>query len=214
MRKHFRFCSSCIAVAVFAALSCGMAWGATLKGSVTCDGWVWMSLPDQVFVRVSLVEAGANGSVDAPLAECAMNTRTRFPLPFSMQYDSEMLEAGKTYVITATVKTTDGLALLKTEGGFPVLQSAVTTGSDLKLPVDKTHPLPEGSESIPYLLGGIRADVLFVEGWVVLDIKPSKIKLPQAISGSGARYSDDVTTFWIKGDDATLETSGSVIWEE
>jgi len=29
--------------------------------------------------------------------------------------------------------------------------------------------------------------------------------LPRAVSGSGARYSADGVTFWMKGDDATFE---------
>ncbi len=214
MRKYHRLCAVCVVAVTFAGFSCGMALGATLKGAVTCDSSDSMSLPDIVLVRVSLVETGAIESVNAPLAEYAMKTQTRFPLPFSLEYDAGMLEPGKTYTLKAVVNTSDGLALLETDGGFPVLQGAATTGVDLKLPVARSRPLPEGSESIPYELGGIRADVLFVEGWVVLDIQPSKIKLPQTISGSGARFSDDVMTFWIKGCDATLETSGSVIGEE
>ncbi len=33
--------------------------------------------------------------------------------------------------------------------------------------------------------------------------------LPQLPSDSGARYSDDTTTFWIKGNQATLDETGS-----
>lgn len=33
-------------------------------------------------------------------------------------------------------------------------------------------------------------------------------RLPQAISGSGARYTDGSVLFWIKGDDAQLEAAG------
>ncbi|MDA8109520.1 MAG: MliC family protein [Betaproteobacteria bacterium] len=37
----------------------------------------------------------------------------------------------------------------------------------------------------------------------------TELTLPQLVSGSGARYSDDHTTFWIKGNQATLSESGS-----
>ncbi|MEZ2130862.1 MULTISPECIES: MliC family protein [unclassified Sinorhizobium] len=33
-------------------------------------------------------------------------------------------------------------------------------------------------------------------------------RLPQARSGSGARYTDGSVVFWIKGDDAQLEAAG------
>ena len=36
-----------------------------------------------------------------------------------------------------------------------------------------------------------------------------ELTLPQLPSGSGARYSDDTTTFWIKGNRATLEQAGN-----
>jgi putative lipoprotein len=47
----------------------------------------------------------------------------------------------------------------------------------------------------------------------VLYLPSGPLKLPQVISGSGARYSDGETTFWIKGDDAYMEINGSVAEE-
>ncbi len=40
---------------------------------------------------------------------------------------------------------------------------------------------------------------------VVIVIGRRTVDLPQAVSGSGARYSDGVTTFWNKGDQARFE---------
>ena len=43
---------------------------------------------------------------------------------------------------------------------------------------------------------------------LVLELSGRTITLPQAVSGSGARYSDGVSTFWNKGNEATLELDG------
>ncbi|HOL49724.1 MAG TPA: MliC family protein [bacterium] len=46
--------------------------------------------------------------------------------------------------------------------------------------------------------------------------KGNVLHLKQVVSGSGSRYSDGKTEFWIKGDQATLTISGKVIkcWVE
>jgi putative lipoprotein len=48
----------------------------------------------------------------------------------------------------------------------------------------------------------------FHDDRVVLELAGRTLTLPQAISGSGARYSDGVSTFWNKGNEATLELDG------
>jgi len=57
---------------------------------------------------------------------------------------------------------------------------------------------------------GLTFEVEFVEDAAILYFPDGPLELPQAISGSGARYTDGETTFWIKGDDARLEFTGSV----
>ncbi|MBO9541192.1 MliC family protein [bacterium] len=42
----------------------------------------------------------------------------------------------------------------------------------------------------------------------VLRLSDREVRLPQVVSGSGARYSDGKTTFWTKGDTARLEVDG------
>ncbi|HDQ92856.1 MAG TPA: hypothetical protein ENN89_01915 [Synergistetes bacterium] len=57
---------------------------------------------------------------------------------------------------------------------------------------------------------GLKFDGEFVDDMAVLYFPSGPLKLPQVISGSGARYSDGETTFWIKGDSAYMEINGSV----
>jgi putative lipoprotein len=57
---------------------------------------------------------------------------------------------------------------------------------------------------------GLKFDVEFADDMAVLYLPSGPLKLPQVVSGSGARYSDGETTFWIKGDSAYMEINGSV----
>lgn len=48
---------------------------------------------------------------------------------------------------------------------------------------------------------------------VTVTLPDGTVTLPQTISGSGARYSDDTITFWNKGDEAMVEVNGEIIFE-
>jgi len=59
-----------------------------------------------------------------------------------------------------------------------------------------------------YTCADYRFTARFEPEAAVLTLPDRELRLPQALSASGARYSDGVTTFWIKGDLATLEIDG------
>jgi membrane-bound inhibitor of C-type lysozyme len=48
----------------------------------------------------------------------------------------------------------------------------------------------------------------------LLTMNGQTLKLPQALSGSGARYSDGRTTLWIKGDGGFVEVDGQIILKD
>ncbi|MDO9509318.1 MAG: MliC family protein [Thermovirgaceae bacterium] len=68
-----------------------------------------------------------------------------------------------------------------------------------------------GSNIFKYDFFGLRFEVRFVEGGAILYLPDGPLELPQAVSGSGARFTDGETTFWIKGDNACMEINGSVV---
>ncbi len=65
-------------------------------------------------------------------------------------------------------------------------------------------------KTFTYDFFGLRFKVSFVEGAAILYLPEGPLELPQALSGSGARYTDGETTFWIKGENACMEVNGSV----
>ena len=48
---------------------------------------------------------------------------------------------------------------------------------------------------------------------VTVTLPDGTVTLPQTPSGSGARYSDETTTFWNKGDEAMVEVNGETVYE-
>lgn len=58
--------------------------------------------------------------------------------------------------------------------------------------------------------GDFVAAATFNEDRVTLTIPTRELTLPQAISGSGARYADGKQEFWNKGDEATFTLDGRV----
>ncbi len=57
--------------------------------------------------------------------------------------------------------------------------------------------------------GDIAVPTVFHSDRVVLTYGEREVVLPQAVSASGARYSDGRVTFWNKGTEATLEMNGT-----
>lgn len=55
---------------------------------------------------------------------------------------------------------------------------------------------------------GARLEAVFKDNKVVLTLPDKTLTLPQSESGSGARYSDGITTFWIKGQEGFVEVDG------
>jgi membrane-bound inhibitor of C-type lysozyme len=60
--------------------------------------------------------------------------------------------------------------------------------------------------------GGQGFTVAFIDNaqFALFTLNGKTLKLPHALSGSGARYSDGQTTLWIKGDGAFVEVDGNI----
>lgn len=54
-------------------------------------------------------------------------------------------------------------------------------------------------------------EVYFQPDCVVLTLDGQSIKLPQVVSGSGARYSNGKTSVWLKGKEAFIVKDGKII---
>ena len=55
---------------------------------------------------------------------------------------------------------------------------------------------------------GVTASFLTATNEALITTDGQTFRLPQGLSGSGARYTDGTVLFWIKGNDAQLEAPG------
>ncbi|GAA3108144.1 hypothetical protein GCM10010520_60940 [Rhizobium viscosum] len=55
---------------------------------------------------------------------------------------------------------------------------------------------------------GVTASFLTATNEALITTDGQSFRLPQGLSGSGARYTDGTVLFWIKGNDAQLEVPG------
>lgn len=55
---------------------------------------------------------------------------------------------------------------------------------------------------------GVIASFLTATNEALITTDGQSFRLPQGLSGSGARYTDGTVLFWIKGNDAQLEAPG------
>ena len=62
---------------------------------------------------------------------------------------------------------------------------------------------------------GTSIDAVFdnAEESVTVTLPDGTVALPQVPSGSGAKYSDDTTTFWNKGDEAMVEVDDEIVYQ-
>lgn len=91
--------------------------------------------------------------------------------------------------------------------------AAPPAGASASAPLSDDVPPPEGvlRAYVWDCADGqtLRMKNLYRERAVTLEMHEGPRRLPQVVSGSGAKYSDGSLTFWTKGGEAVLERSGS-----
>ncbi len=86
----------------------------------------------------------------------------------------------------------------------PIASPAPTVMDDSNI-IQATFVCPDGTE-LPAAFDNNNHTV-------TVQLPDGEVTLPQAESASGARYSDDTTTFWNKGDEAMVEINGEIVYQ-
>ncbi len=93
---------------------------------------------------------------------------------------------------------------------IPLLLSALGCGSETPATEDRrSAPQPAFPIDARFECDGLIVPVTFYQDRAALTLAEGEVTLPQAVSASGARYTDGRVTFWNKGSEATLESSGT-----
>lgn len=91
------------------------------------------------------------------------------------------------------------------------MKSGVFGLSGVVLLMSLAPVLAEGKAEVIYRCDdgkGVTASFVTAPNEVLLTTDGQSFRLPQGMSGSGARYTDGTVLFWIKGNDAQLEAPG------
>jgi uncharacterized lipoprotein YbaY/uncharacterized membrane protein len=171
--------------------------------------------PPGATLRVQLLD---NLLADTPKAVIAETTVEDFagpPIAFTLPFDPAKLRANGQYGLHATLAGPDGAPVFVSNTRVPVDPSAnvpveiamVHVGA----PVAGASPEPASPPPTNWQCGDLRVGATFdnVAQRVTLSYSGRTRSLPLAMSGSGARYADDIgNEFWTKGDSGTLTLDG------
>ena len=161
-------------------------------------------------LRVQLLD---NLLADTPKAVLAETTVTDFagpPIAFTLPFDPAKLRANGQYGLHATLAGPDGKPLFVSDTRVPVDPPA---NVPVEIPMAMVGAPPQAAAPAPtnWQCGDLRVGATFdnVAQQVTLSYSGRTRSLPLAVSGSGARYADDIgNEFWTKGDSGMLTLDG------
>lgn len=158
---------------------------------------------------VAIVELREMSSAEGPVvAEQRIALAGRqVPIPFELSVDRAALAAGQAYAVRGAVRLDTGASWVSASIAIDPAQPAIDLGT---LDMARVVPLAFAST---LRCGDQSATVGMVGNTLTVVVDGTRYPLRQAVSASGARYEavdDPTTTFWSKGDRATLVVKGRV----
>ena len=169
-----------------------------------------IALAPESIVNVALVEVTAGGHV--VIAEDVVRPQRQVPIPFTLEFDQRLLDEARDYAVKAEILSKDKVVMwsLLTPVSLEELGS-----EDLELMLVKgmgEEPSVEAALALPghtFTDGEVEFTAYFEEGKVYLILPGSEmVILPQVRAASGAKYTDGITVFWNKGNQAFIEFQG------
>ena len=166
-----------------------------------------IALPEGAVVRVMLVDISLIDAPERVLAEREIRPAGQVPIAFALDVPPGQIDRERRYGVRATIATQDGRPLWITAVAVPVLTQGAPETVEIQLQRVSAAP-PAGVRMFAYDCGGFAFRVEVAKERALLFLPGRTVTLPAAPSASGAKYSDGSTTFWSKGDDASLAVDG------
>jgi heat shock protein HslJ/uncharacterized lipoprotein YbaY len=132
------------------------------------------------------------------------------PIPFELSVDPALLQSGARYLLRGAVVSTPG-PLRVTQGVEIAVTSGVVELGELRL-----RPVEQAVFGTPYRCGDVAAIFGALGTKELLVVGGRSFELEPVVSASGARYQalgDGDTSFWSKGDRATVVARGVALPE-
>jgi heat shock protein HslJ/uncharacterized lipoprotein YbaY len=160
----------------------------------------------------AVVELRADGVRPAPLvAEQRQQLGGRqVPIPFELSVDTALLQNGGRYLLRGAIVSRPGPLRVTQEVEITVKSGVVALGELRLRPVEQAvFGTPYRCGDVAVVFGALGTNELLAVGGRSYDLKP-------VVSASGARYvalDDSDTSFWSKGDRATVVAQGVTLPE-
>jgi putative lipoprotein len=166
-----------------------------------------IALPEGAVARVMLVDVAAIGVPERVIAVTEIRPAGQVPIAFAIDFAPEQIEPERRYGVRATLAGPDGRPLWATPAAAPVLTQGAPETVELWLQ-RVSAAAPPGTRVLAYDCAGFAFRVEVSRERARLLLPGRSVTLPAAPSASGAKYSDGSTTFWSKGDEASLRVDG------
>ena len=171
-----------------------------------------MALPPESSVTVTLVEIDEDGYVI--VAEEIIWPKGQVPIPFVLEYERDVIDPERDYAVRATITDKDGEVMWSLAEPLPIKD--FDDAKDMELWLTNEAPEESPERSLNLLPGHVFQDgdtkftAYFGDDTVYLVLPDNRmVILPQVRAASGAKYTDGLTVFWNKGDQAFIELEGT-----
>lgn len=172
-----------------------------------------MALPPDSKVTVTLVETSHSSSEALIIGEEIVEPTGQVPIHFVLKYDANAIRPEEDYGVRAVIEDQDGETLWATTEPYPIAD--LDNPGELEILVYQPECQPDqpktiATESQVFMADDMQFTAYYGDDMVSLILPDSRmVKLPLVKSASGAKFSDGITTFWTKGEEAFIELEGN-----
>jgi putative lipoprotein len=164
-----------------------------------------IALPAGAVLRVTLLDVSLVDAPERVIVERALRPAGQVPIPFALEFAREEIVRERRYALRAALLGPDGRTLFATPAAVPVLTHGAPDAVELLL---QRSAAPAGARVVAYDCEGLSFRVELAAERARLLLPGRSLELPKAPAASGTRYSDGRSTFWSRGDEASLVLDG------
>jgi putative lipoprotein len=165
-----------------------------------------IALPEGAVLRVTLLDVSLVDAPERVIAERELRPSGQVPIPFALEFASEEIARERRYGLRAVLLGPEGRPLFATPAAVPVLTHGAPDAVELLL---RRSAASAATRVVAYDCAGLSFRVEVAAERARLLLPGRSIELTKAPAASGAKYSDGRTTFWSKGDEASLALDGA-----
>lgn len=170
-------------------------------------------------VTVKLLDVSRADVKATVLAEQRIENPATVPVPFQLDYDTALINAGMSYAVRAQIHDATGQLQWTTTEHIGILTRG-NKASDIEVRVRRVGSHDESShasgmqsaamgKTLVFNCQGFELVVRTGRNAITLYLPDRNVVLPQVRAASGVKYEGQGLLFWMKGDEALFEMDGT-----